>query len=607
MQRKKNRANETGKLDAVRMQNRNFVKIGIRLRDCSFTSTSAKKLASSGSFGVVADRSCLYVLVSFILFDVLSERVKCKECNGPIKFLRSDIRGLGFKLVLKGECYTEVVINSCPKINKGYEINRRIVFIMRLIGVGYNGLEMFCGLMDLTNNFSAKYYYDLMKQHISVAVSAVADSILKKAGEEEREMTRNHGLPEDHLAVSGDGSWSKRGFSSLVGLSSVIGKYTNKVLDVFISSKTCKACEMKKATVDKASFDIWYDSEHKDECTANYEGSSGGMEVQGMLEIFKRSQQLHGAFYKYYIGDGDSKTYATLQAAKIYGETFIIEKLECVLHVGKRMYRYLAEVKKMFTQKKKLAKEAAKSNPPPPKPKPDKRPRKQKGAPPPPKPEKYNDLTGNLMKKLSTYYSLMIQRHPDSKENMKHEIWAGYYHAISTDAEPQHHHCDESWCTFLKAKKANEAYTHKPSLNPELRDMVKNAYEKLTNDELLERCLGGNTQNNNECFNKTVWAIAPKHNFVGKRVLDIATQVALSIFNEGRISVLKMMEVMGIKIGSYAYEFAKFKNSQRMQIAEKQSIASSKEGRSAKKNAEQIEEDGYERVEGLLYGPGIAD
>ena len=32
-------------------------------------------------------------------------------------------------------------------IGKAYEINRRIVFTMRLLGVGYEGIRKFCGFM----------------------------------------------------------------------------------------------------------------------------------------------------------------------------------------------------------------------------------------------------------------------------------------------------------------------------------------------------------------------------------------------------------------------------------------------------------------------------
>ena len=112
---------------------------------------------------------------------------------------------------------------------------------------------------------------------------------------------------------------------------------------------------------------------------------------------------------------------------------------------------------------------------------------------------------------------------------MKKEIWASYYHNISTDIEPQHEKCDASWCAYKKAQGAGKAYKHKPSIDPDIRPLIKSVYEKLTDDTLLTRCLGGNTQNNNECYNKTLWALVPKHTYVGRNVVEIAAQISLCL------------------------------------------------------------------------------
>lgn len=44
----------------------------------------------------------------------------------------------------------------------------------------------------------------------------------------------------------------------------------------------------------------------------NHKRSARGMEVQSMLEIFARAEDLHDAKYKKYIGDGDTKTFKAL-------------------------------------------------------------------------------------------------------------------------------------------------------------------------------------------------------------------------------------------------------------------------------------------------------
>ena len=204
-------------------------------------------------------------------------------------------------------------------------------------------------------------------------------------------------------------------------------------------------------------------------------------------------------------------------------------------------------------------------------------------------------MTGKIMKNMSTHYSLAIQRHEDSLIDMKKEIWAGFYHMISTDNAPQHDHCNPDWCKYLQAKAKNEPFTHKPALSAEVQEYVKPAFEKLTNDDLLKRCLGKNTQNNNECYNKTLWAIVPKNTFVGKNVVEVGAQISLAIFNEGRMSLLKMMETMGCTIGMHAYQYVKSKDEERILLAEKATNASTKEGRLAQKEARQKEPFNFSR------------
>ncbi|KAL7290794.1 hypothetical protein TKK_0015538 [Trichogramma kaykai] len=576
-----------------------------------FTSSSAKKLSSNREFDVKVDETFSYCILAFnLVFSALAELLKCKICNSDVKFTQTNVRGLGFKINIECQC-GDRTINSCPMINTGNEINRRIVFVLRLLGVGIHGVRLFCSLMELSSNFNVTRYYYIL-ENIKIATHAVSEACLKKAGEEEKEENKENNMPEDELTVSGDGTWSKRGYSSLIGVTTLIGKYSSKILDCFVSSKTCKTCEVMRKKLNPVEFEIFYESEHREECSANYEGSSRGMEVQGIIEMFKNSEELHHAKYAYYIGDGDSKTFTNLSAAKPYGD-FVVQKLECVLHVGKRMYRHLKDVKKTLVEMRKIKKAEEKKKKPEEEKKPKKAARKPrnkrncKAATPVTPTDKTTDLTGKVMKQMSINYSLAIQRYPDSLAEMKREIWAGFYHMISTDAEPQHTYCNSDWCKYLKAQDGNVVFKHKPALSAEVQELVKPVFEQLTDEKLLRRCLGKNTQNNNECYNKTLWALVPKSTFVGLSVTEIAVQISLATFNEGRITLLKMMEIMGCTIGRYAYDYALRKDDERIAIAEKATKAATKEGRIKHKERQKDEQMEYERSGLLLYGAGIAD
>ncbi|KAL3282310.1 hypothetical protein HHI36_005499 [Cryptolaemus montrouzieri] len=122
--------------------------------------------------------------------------------------------------------------------------------------------------------------------------------------------------------------------------------------------------------------------------------------------MFFRSSVLHAAKYAFYIGDGDAKTFSNLSDAKPYGD-FVVKKLDCVLHVGRRMFRHLKDVKKSLVEKRKLARAEAKKKEEQDKKEAEheqknqakvKQPRKKRKLGDEPVPQKTTDLTGKIMK-----------------------------------------------------------------------------------------------------------------------------------------------------------------------------------------------------------------
>ena len=87
---------------------------------------------------------------------------------------------------------------------------------------------------------------------------------------------------------------------------------------------------------------------------------------------------------------------------------------------------------------------------------------------------------------------------------MKDAIWATYYHYSSNDKKPQHGSCPkgpDSWCAWQRTSATNTLSLFKhdyTSLPNDVLTAMKPIYEDLSKDELLERCVGGFTQDNNE-------------------------------------------------------------------------------------------------------------
>ncbi|GFX11895.1 uncharacterized protein TNCV_2996791 [Trichonephila clavipes] len=138
------------------------------------------------------------------------------------------------------------------------------------------------------------------KRILNAAKLVYEDSIQNAAKEA---ICENEG--NKNIAVAVDGTWQKRGYTSLNGVVTVTSIDTGKVIDVDILSKYC-ACK-------NLPF-------HEKDCKRNYVGSSGAMEIQGASKIFQRSLSLHNARYITYLGDGDCKAFDAVKKKNIYME-----------------------------------------------------------------------------------------------------------------------------------------------------------------------------------------------------------------------------------------------------------------------------------------------
>lgn len=133
---------------------------------------------------------------------------------------------------------------------------------------------------------------------------------------------------------------------------------------------------------------------------------------------------------------------------------------------------------------------------------------------------------------------------------------------------------------------------------------MKPIYEDLSKDELLGRCVGSFTQNNNESFNQLIWKITPKILPAGSKIVEIAALIAACTFNEGISSLLLIMHGMDIKLGRNSCPQNRWKPSVR---AERKSTSETREAR-IRHRQEQKEAMDIAAAEGsLLYGPGIDD
>ena len=72
------------------------------------------------------------------------------------------------------------------------------------------------------------------------------------------------------VGVSCDGSWHRRGFSSLVGTTAVISLETGQVLDYEILNKVCYECQHWKKVADSNAKKAAWAEKHTQVCLINY-------------------------------------------------------------------------------------------------------------------------------------------------------------------------------------------------------------------------------------------------------------------------------------------------------------------------------------------------
>ena len=124
-----------------------------------------------------------------------------------------------------GNYTSRAVADSGHKGMQTFDVNIRSVYAMRRCGVGHSGLEKCCGIMNLPPPVESKSYAALSNK-ISVAAQKVATCSMIEAA---TILKQTVGLD---IGVSVDGTWQKRGFSSLNGVVAAISVNTVKVIDV---------------------------------------------------------------------------------------------------------------------------------------------------------------------------------------------------------------------------------------------------------------------------------------------------------------------------------------------------------------------------------------
>ena len=164
----------------------------------------------------------------------------------------------------------------------------------------------------------------------------------------------------------------------------------------------------------------------------------------------------------------------------------------------------------------------------------------------------------------------------------------------------------DSWCKF-QADKVNNTnlYKCKPGLPAIITDTIKPVFIDLSNDNLLKKCLHGQTQNNNKSINGVIWKRCPKDIFVGRTTLEIGVASAVINFNDGISGVLKVLKNFKIEPGRNCIAYCTQNDNNRIRNMESKSTAEVKQRRKQLRARRKGFADSAEEKEGTVYGAGM--
>lgn len=130
-----------------------------------------------------------------------------------------------------------------------------------------------------------------------------------------------------------------------------------------------------------------------------------------------------------------------------------------------------------------------------------------------------------------------------------------YHNCDIEDDATRHQFCPrfaDSWCAWQSDKITGKiTYKKRLSLPLTIKALLIPIFKDPSRNELLNKCLHGQTQNNNESINNVIWKKCPKTVYVSRKILEIAVNSAVIEFNDGNIGIKPVFEQLGLNVGPF--------------------------------------------------------
>ena len=127
----------------------------------------------------------------------------------------------------------------------------------------------------------------------------------------------------------------------------------------------------------------------------------------------------------------------------------------------------------------------------------------------------------------------------------------------------------------------------------------------MSDDNLLQKCLHGKTQNNNESLNSLIWKGCPKDAFVDCVTLELDVASAVIAFNDGLSGIIEVFNKLNIKPRTFCKKYCGFKDEKRITQMDIKSSDSVKQRRKKLRAHRKGFQDKCEENEGVSYEAGL--
>ena len=210
--------------------------------------------------------------------------------------------------------------------------------------------------------------------------------------------------------------------------------------------------------------------------------------------------------------------------------------------------------------------------------------------------------------KLQNYFGIAIRANCHSVTAMQKAIGAVVYNrSEANDPDARHMFCDKRQDTSCKYKTKLEGKVHidKPSIPNVVRELVMPIFKDLSKPELLQKCLHGKTQNNNECLNGVVWTRLPKDDFVGGKTLKLEISSAIINFNNGATGFAnRVIKDLCLVDGQFTSKYCEKAYIDRVKECDRKSSEMCKKARKRSRAIQKGFVDKDAEKEGDVYVPG---